>query len=180
MKKLTIALLVFAMTLALCACGQDQLASDEMDRPASDALVDQMPEFETIDLQGNQVDNDIFSQADITVINFWGTFCGPCINEMPELAEWEGQLPDNVQIIGVVVDAAGPDTQEYEAAKTLVKDNGISYTNIIAGEDFPADVLNRLQGVPTTVFVDAEGKSIADEILGADVEAYKRTVEELL
>ena len=49
------------------------------------------------------VTNDIFSQADLTVVNFWGTFCNPCIDEMPELAKWNEEMPDNVQMLGVIV-----------------------------------------------------------------------------
>ena len=35
---------------------------------------------------------------DVTVINFWALSCGPCIVEMPDLAEFAGALPDNVQL----------------------------------------------------------------------------------
>ena len=42
--------------------------------------------FESQDLDGNKITSDIFSNNIITMINIWGTFCGPCIREMPELA----------------------------------------------------------------------------------------------
>ena len=40
-------------------------------------------------------------------------------------------------------------------------------------------VMEKLVGVPTTFFVDSEGNCLCDEVLGADVQAYKETVESL-
>ena len=178
--------LLLIMLLMLTACSDageqgEQKAetattdgTDEM--PA--AAVSRMPAFKSVDLMGNEVDESIFAEADITVINFWGTFCGPCINEMPELAEWDKNLPEGVQIIGVVVDVADTDAPEYETAKKLVEKTGVEYTNIIAGGQFDS-VMEKLVGVPTTFFVDSEGNCLCDEVLGADVQAYKETVESL-
>ena len=43
--------------------------------------------FISTDLDGNAVDNAVFENAELTFVNIWGTFCGPCINEMPDLGE---------------------------------------------------------------------------------------------
>lgn len=77
--------------------------------------------FSTTDLEGNTVTNDIFSQADLTVVNFWGTFCNPCINEMPELAKWNEEMPDNVQMLGTIVDVETVDSDEYALAQQIVE-----------------------------------------------------------
>lgn len=63
-----------------------------------------MPEFSTTDMDGNKVTNDTFADYDLTVVNFWATYCNPCIDELPELAEWKKELPDNVNLIGLLVD----------------------------------------------------------------------------
>ena len=44
---------------------------------------EKFPEFKTTDTNGNEVTEKIFADKDITMVNVWGTFCGPCINEMP-------------------------------------------------------------------------------------------------
>ena len=80
--------------------------------------------FSTTDLEGNTVTNDIFSQADLTVVNFWGTFCNPCINEMPELAKWNEEMPDNVQMLGTIVDVETVDSDEYALAQHRLWKNG--------------------------------------------------------
>ena len=68
-----------------------------------------------------QSPNDILSQADLTVVNFWGTFCNPCINEMPELAKWNEEMPDNVQMLGAIVDVETVDSDEYALAQQIVE-----------------------------------------------------------
>lgn len=133
--------------------------------------------FSTTDLDGNPVTSDLFAQADLTVINVWGTFCGPCIGEMPELAQWEKELPDNVQIIGIISDVyTGGDTT---AAAAILNKTGVTFTNLLVNESlYP--LLSQSQYVPTTYFVDRSGNMIAEPIVGADVNGYKAVVESFL
>ena len=57
--------------------------------------------FESTDLDGNKITSDIYSNNKITMINIWGTFCGPCIREMPELAQLSEEYKSKgVEIIG--------------------------------------------------------------------------------
>ena len=65
---------------------------------------EKFPEFKTTDTNGNEVTEKIFSDKDITMVNVWGTFCGPCINEMPELQKIYESLPKNANLIGIAAD----------------------------------------------------------------------------
>lgn len=136
--------------------------------------------FETQDLQGNTVTEDIFTQKKLTVVNVWGTFCGPCIEEMPELAKWSEEMPDYVQLIGIVGDIEGKEDSEHrELAGRIMEKAGASFINLIVNDDFE-DMLNGIVGYPTTFFVDQEGNIVGEPIIGADVERYKAFVEEYL
>ena len=55
-------------------------------------------------LDGGTFTQDDIMDKDVTVINFWALSCGPCIVEMPDLAEFAGALPDNVQLVTVCLD----------------------------------------------------------------------------
>ena len=135
--------------------------------------------FTTTDLDGNEVTNAIFGEKDLTVVNFWGTFCGPCINEMPELGEWSRSMPENVQIIGVLVDVNSADDEDgVAAARQIVADTGADYPQLIGNEDF--NMLASVSAVPTTIFVDREGNVVGGTVVGADVAQYKAFVEEYL
>ena len=136
-----------------------------------------MPEFSTEDLSGNVVTNEIFSQARLTVVNVWGTFCGPCIEEMPDLAEWDKELPEDVQIIGLVGDIAGKeDTEHIELAQMIVESAGVEFVNLIVNGDFSA-LMGGIIGFPTTFFVDSEGNIVGEPVIGANVAGYKAFVE---
>ncbi|MCI6809084.1 MAG: redoxin domain-containing protein, partial [Spirochaetia bacterium] len=44
-------------------------------------------EFSAKDINNKNITSEIFEDAELTMINIWGTFCGPCIKEMPDLAQ---------------------------------------------------------------------------------------------
>ena len=137
--------------------------------------------FETQDLNGNAVSNDIFSGKDLTVINIWGTYCGPCIDEMPQLAAWSAEMPENVQIIGLVSDLySADDAETLETAKAICEATGAdAYTHLIAGEDFYS-LLSGVVGVPTTLFVDENGVPVAEPVVGANVPRCQQIVNDYL
>ncbi|WP_448861469.1 redoxin domain-containing protein [Dorea sp.] len=138
-----------------------------------------MPQFTTKDMDGNKVTNDIFAEYDLTVVNFWATYCNPCIDELPELAEWKKELPDNVNLIGLLVDVDEKGSEQYKLAEKIISQTGADYQHLIATEEFD-DIISNLVGVPTTFFVDSTGKIIGEPFAGADVSAYKQTVEDYL
>ena len=138
-----------------------------------------MPQFSTTDMDGKKVTNDIFADYDLTVVNFWATYCNPCIDELPELAEWKKELPDNVNLIGLLVDVDEKDSDQYKLAEKIISQTGADYQHLIATEEFD-DMISNLVGVPTTFFVDSTGKIIGEPFAGADVSAYKQTVEDYL
>lgn len=140
-----------------------------------------MGEFKTVDLDGNEVTEGIFFEKDLTVVNIWGTFCSPCIEEMPELGAWAKEMPENVQIIGLVQDISGAsDTEHMEIAKQIITKADADFVQLVAGTDEFAGVMASLVGVPTTIFVDRDGNIVGGPIVGADVEGYKNFVEEYL
>ncbi len=141
---------------------------------------DKMPSFTAKDLEGNTVTDSIFKEKDLTVVNIWGTFCGPCIGEMPELAEWSKSMPSNVQLIGLVCDIEGENDQEHkDKAAEIMEKAGADFTNIIPGSEF-AGLLGGVTGVPTTIFVDKEGNITGKPVVGANVAAYKKFVEDYI
>ncbi|MCM1155339.1 MAG: TlpA family protein disulfide reductase [Roseburia sp.] len=140
----------------------------------------QMPAFTAKDLDGNELTESIFSEKDLTVLNIWGTFCPPCIGEMPELGEWAKEMPDNVQLIGLITDISGDDdTQHHDLAVEILDKADADFLQIVANQDF-APIMQCVIGVPTTLFIDKEGNLAGDPIIGANVDGYKQFVEEYL
>ena len=143
-------------------------------------LPDQIPAFTAKDLDGNTVTESIFAEKDLTVLNIWGTFCTPCVEEMPELGEWAKSMPDNVQLVGLISDIFGDeDTEHHDLAVAITEKAGADFVQIIANSDFNS-IMKWVTGVPTTLFVDREGNLVGNPIIGANVAGYQAFVEEYL
>ena len=190
MKKISALCLAGMLCLGLWACSSSEDSSSEgssssdssgttKQESSENGFPVNMPEFSTTDMDENKVTNDIFADYDLTVVNFWATYCNPCIDELPELAEWKKELPDNVNLIGLLVDVDEKGSDQYKLAEKIIKETGADYQHLIATEEFD-DMISNLVGVPTTFFVDSTGKIIGEPFAGADVDAYKQTVEDYL
>lgn len=136
--------------------------------------------FKTTDIDGNEVDSaTLFAQNKVTMINIWATTCGPCINEMPELEELNKEFQQKGgAIIGIIDDVTTDNTTFLEDAKDIVKDTGVTYTNLRAWDGY-YDQLPSV-GTPTTYFVDSNGKIIGNPVLGAQLKVYAEKMDEYL
>lgn len=130
-------------------------------------------------LDGNEVDQSVFANAKLTMMNIWATFCGPCINEMPELGELAAEGGTNYQIIGVCADLNGTEDM-LEDAKEIVSQTKANYLHLQPSEDlYP--VLTASSSVPVTFFFDSEGKLVGKGILGAqDKDTWSQVISERL
>ena len=141
--------------------------------------------FSTTDLDGNSVDQSVFADHKLTMVNVWATFCGPCISEMPELGTLASEYADKgMQIVGLVSDVTDSDGNLDEAqlslARDIVAETGANYLHVVPGEGLYG-LLSQVSGVPTTLFVDSEGKQVGTAYIGAkDLDGWKAVADELL
>lgn len=135
--------------------------------------------FTTTDLYGNTVTQEIFAQSDLTVVNVWATYCGPCINEMPYLGELAEEYDSSkVQIVGIPTDVYNQEYLDY--ALSLVNETGADYTHLLMSEELYNWGLTEIQYVPTTFFVNSEGE-IIDTVVGSmSKEDWKTLIDEKL
>lgn len=139
-----------------------------------------LSKFKTSDLDGNTISADIFAQADYTVLNVWGTFCPPCIAEMPELGQWAKNMPKGTQLLGLVVDVNNPkDAKAISKAKKILDGSDAKFLNLVANADF-SNFLKDVMFVPTTFIIDSKGNVAASPIVGAKVDQYKESLKALL
>ena len=138
-----------------------------------------VPAFTTKDLDGNEVTESILKDKDVTMINIWGTFCPPCIEEMPELAKLSDSLPENAQIIGILCDVSLDDTSALQDAQSIVSKAGTNYPCLLLNDSL-MDYLSQFMYVPTTIFVDSEGNQIGEPVVGADFNAYTERIRKVI
>ena len=165
---------------ALTACGQGESGGE------SSRQVTVFEDFTAQDLDGNPVDESIFADCDVTMINLWGTFCGPCLQEMPDLGEIADEYADKgFQIVGICTDAVNLDGEiledVVETAKADAQETGADYLHIVPVGEIFTDLLPRVTGVPTTIFVDSKEQQIGLADIGAkDKDAWIQVIEEKL
>jgi len=135
--------------------------------------------FEAVDMEGNAVTSDIFSQSKLTMVNVWATYCGPCLSEMPELGELAAEYDaEEFQLIGIVSDVL--EGEDQELAESLIEETGAGYTHLLLNESLYYALLTDVSAVPTTFFIDENG-IILDTVIGArEKSAWEEIINGLL
>lgn len=134
-------------------------ASESSERPAASAPDttfetdgDFTPDFtfSTTDRYGNEWNESVFANAEVTMINFWEPWCSPCVNEMPDLEKlYENYQDQGFQIIGVYSETG----MEYQVDEIL-KECHTTYPILLYTTEFDQFQTGY---VPTTIFVDSKG-----------------------
>lgn len=146
--------------------------------------------LETVDFEGNKVTADIFKDNDLTVINTWATWCGPCVGEIPELQEVSDELEKEgtkVAIKGLVIEdgdkgiQAGLSEDERKNVQEVLDATKATYQQLLVSEDLAASALGKQAGFPTTYFVDSNGKMVGDPMTGSqDKAGWQKIIEKRL
>jgi thiol-disulfide isomerase/thioredoxin len=124
-----------------------------------------LPEL-TLPCLGGGPDVELSSLRGPVVINLWQAFCEPCREEMPALEEFHQQYGDRVPVLGIDFNDVHPD-----GALALAEETGATYPSVAdPGGELRAEVTFAVarRGLPAFVFVDAEGKVVAQDSGGVD------------
>lgn len=148
--------------------GSESSSSDSVGR--SDL---QLGEFQAKTLQGGSFTQEDIAAKDVTVLNMWSTTCGPCVNEMPEVAAFAAALPDNVQVVTYCFDGL---VNEARADRVL-QNADFQGTTLITADGGLKDVLNLVQYTPTTIFVSKDGTVVGDALVGVPEDLQKTYLE---
>lgn len=122
-------------------------------------------------LRVTTVDGKTFDLADQrgkwTVVNFWATWCGPCLKEMPELSALDA-MREHIVVIGLAYE----DTT-VEAMQAFLKTHPVVYPIALLDVDNPPEDFDTPRGLPMTVLVGPDGKvakSITGPVTAHDIE----------
>jgi len=127
------------------------------------------------DLSGETVRLDQF-RGEVVVVNFWASWCAPCLRELPELdtwhAEWSGT---GARVVAISID------NKVGNARNYIEQSKLGLTVWYDGPRGLARQLN-LSAVPTSFVVNRKGEVVLhiEGSSAADLERMHRTVQELL
>jgi thiol-disulfide isomerase/thioredoxin len=88
------------------------------------------------------------------VVNFWATWCAPCIKEIPDLAAFARANQGGAVVLGIALDYDEP-----AAVKSFARKAGMTYP-LILGEGQIEKQFGKLKGLPTTLVYDPSGKQV--------------------
>lgn len=158
-KVIAVTLLAGGISLGSAIFGERWLAERKPEAIAPTTPADQiqsLPDFALSDLSGRQVRSRTWA-GKVLVLNYWATWCAPCIDEMPMMIRAQQALAERgVQFVGIAVD-------REEDVKAFLVDHPVNYPVLLADPevvDLSKQLGNRLLGLPFTVIFDARGRRV--------------------
>lgn len=133
-------------------------------------------------LEGEEIGSTVFGDYDLTVVNFWGSYCYPDINETTTMEALKQKLTaeyPRVNLIQVVIDT--PNAEAEKIALQAKQEGQGTFTSVMTDEVLANWIAQNLQGLPTTVFVDSNAEVVGEQIKGIhDLDFYFNEVENKL
>jgi len=150
LKVILVTILTSGLLITGCSAGSE---------PSTATVGEAAPSFTLQNLDGQSISlNDLKGKP--VLVNFWATWCGPCVSEMPYIQEIYGEWSGK----GLVVLAINIGDSSSEAEQFLQNHN-LSLPVLLDTNKAVARRYN-IRGIPTTFFIDKDG-IIQEKIIGA-------------
>jgi peroxiredoxin len=162
-KRTPLLLRLAIVALALAACGGEApivRSPRSGSNPASTAaeapaFVNEVQDFTAQDITGKTVHLSDYLGKQVVLLNFWGTFCEPCLAEFPHLRRmYTANKAKGFVVLAVSMD--GPDTIANVPA--FAKRNGLEFPVLLDDDSHVAAIFNPKKSAPLSILIDRTGK----------------------
>jgi peroxiredoxin len=115
-------------------------------------------DYELPDVDGQMQSLDQY-QGKWVIVNYWATWCGTCMKELPDLVSMhESNKDKDIVVVGVNFESIG-----NEQLKAFVAEQSIPYP-VLRSEPVPVTALGKVPALPTTYIIDPDGNVVAGEV----------------
>lgn len=196
MRKNLLILLVAGLVLAGCGGGDSKgglagnggqqnnganVIGENETETATEQQVYVLEFTDAVTTEGEKVSSDVFANSKLTMINVWATFCGPCINEMPDLGEIAGAYDAvDFQMIGIIADTMEGDEDMLAEAKDIIEETGANYPHLLLNEELYMNLVGASDSVPTTYFFNQDGELLGYAVGAKSKEAWEGIIDGFL
>lgn len=137
-------------------------------------VVGPAPEWSLTDLEGKPVGTEAL-KGKVVVVDFWATWCGPCVHEIPGYVALQKKYADKgLVIVGLSVDQRGE-----AAVKPFAKKMNINYPLALATPEV-VEAFGPVEAIPTTLLIDRDGKIRHRKVGAMDREEYEKLILSVL
>ena len=163
-------LLLLAMAALLCGLIGLPVAHAASPIPQGNANA---PGFSRTDLNHRQV-SLAANRGKVILLNFWATWCAPCIAEIPRFAEWQREYGGRgLQVIAISMD------DEEQPVRAAYQKYGLNYP-VVMGDEKLGNLYGGILGLPVTLLVDRRGKIRFRHQGATDFAMIEREIQDLL
>lgn len=157
--------------------------SDTSDQKNDAGEASPFKNFSGQDLDGNSVDDSLFSGNAVTVVNFWFTGCKPCVAELSALNDLNEALKEmGGEVVGINAETFDGNEDAIKEAKEILESQGANYRNLSISSDSDAGkYASEIMAFPTTILVDRNGNIVGDPMLGGidNTDNYNSLMEQI-
>ncbi|MCL1964579.1 MAG: TlpA family protein disulfide reductase [Firmicutes bacterium] len=176
-KRISFFMLVTAFTLVMALASVPGLAASRM-RPVA------FGRFSAENLRGDgPVTEAIFQDAKITLLNFWATWCGPCVSELADLARLHELSDGRAQVLGVLLDGLNVRGEKDEAAVArahALLDGAQAEYAVVVPDEWLMRLASLAAVIPTTFVVDETGAILTTVVGARTAEQWLALMDEVL
>lgn len=115
------------------------------------------PDFTVYDAEGNTHSFSDFRGKPV-ILNFWASWCGPCVSEMPEFQRFYEEYGQDIHFL--LVNLTDGQQETVESASQFISDQGYTFP-VYFDTDIDAAAKYGVTAVPVSYFIDAEGYFVA-------------------
>ena len=134
-----------------------------------------VPAFSVQSLEGKEVPSSAIASGKPVLIDFWATWCQPCVSAMPRLQKLhQRHAPKGFAVVGISID------EEKDTAKKFLAKRPVAYPVYLDATKTPAWSVFHVRSVPAAFLVDGQGRIVKQWLGKVDLAEVEREVAKLM